>query len=103
MNVYGKILAKIWTDPKFLDRFKADPKRFKGAESGTELSEKMRIIVREEDDHNEYLALPTVGTDSELTDAELALVSGGSIIGTIIGGTLLMGGLTLAWMSRISW
>ena len=103
MNVYGKILAEIWTDPKFLDRFKADPKTFIGAESDTALPENMHIVVRVEDDHNEYLAVPVLGTDSELTDEELELVSGGSIIGTAIGTVILLGGLALAALGLISW
>ncbi|MBU0971612.1 MAG: class IIb bacteriocin, lactobin A/cerein 7B family [Proteobacteria bacterium] len=104
LDVYGKILAKIWKDPQFLDKFKADPKTFIGAENNTELPENMQICVQVEDDQNEYLAVPALVADSELTDEELELVSGGAaVIGTIIGAILLIGGLALAYLGLISW
>ncbi len=93
MNAYGKILAKIWTDPQFLDQLKADPKTVINAQSDTPLTENQKITIREEDGQNEYLALSALGMDSELTDEELELVSGG--LWDVIAITILM--LSVLW------
>ena len=77
ISVYGKILSKIWTDPTFLDKFKADPKAIISEESDRSMPEDQKVFVWVDDEHNEYIALPVIKADSELTDEELELVSGG--------------------------
>ncbi len=97
ISVYGKILSKTWTDPGFLDKFKTDPKAVISEESGTILPENQKIVVRVEDEHNEYLALPMLNADSELTDEELELVSGGLGGLALIIICLALGVMSVSW------
>ncbi len=89
MNVYGNILAALWAEPELVEAFKADPKAFIRDRTGADLDEITTIVVRVEDDQNEYIVLPVLGTDSELTDEELELVSGG--LAAIFAGTGILG------------
>ncbi|MBU0970523.1 MAG: hypothetical protein KKC20_07740 [Proteobacteria bacterium] len=89
MESYVNVLAKTWADPEFKNQLLKNPETVLRDENYGAMDENPVISVKVEDDENEYLVLPAMGSDSELTDEELELISGGGVLLTI--GLLLAG------------
>ena len=77
LEAHAKILTKVWTDPEFLNGFMEDPKSIIEDLAEESLPENCEVVVHRDDEKNMFLLLPNLGTDAELTDDELELVSGG--------------------------
>ncbi|MBU0971610.1 MAG: nitrile hydratase subunit alpha [Proteobacteria bacterium] len=77
IDISTRILAKAWTSREFLDRFEKDPKAVINTEKNGCIPENVEMVARIEDENTLYIAIPEFGSDSELTDDELGMVSGG--------------------------
>jgi hypothetical protein len=78
-DVRARLVARATTDPAFRQRLLADPRSAIASEGGVELPPESRVQVLQETTRSFYLVLPCQEVvDGELSDAELAGVSGGA-------------------------
>jgi len=79
-----QIIGKAMKDDSFRKQLWESPKNTFERETGISLPGSLNVTVLQEDRNNMYLILPQVHSqsgDGELTEEELALVSGGGLWG----------------------
>jgi hypothetical protein len=74
----ARIIEQAWQDPAFKKKLLSDPKEA-AAQSGLRLPESMQVKVWEDTPTVNHLVLPLNPAESELSDADLEAVAGGSL------------------------
>ena len=76
-----KLIEKAWKDETFKQELIGNPKAVISQESGLQIPENLEIEVLQETANKAYFVLPEapaqVGTDRELSEADLETVAGG--------------------------
>ena len=90
-NPWVQIVAKAWQDDEFKKRLLANPSAVL-TECGLEVPGGVEIRIVEDTDQILHLTLPAKSREGELSDAELAGVSGG--FGSLVGFYMAVMGLS---------
>ena len=73
------LIEKCWKDPEFRRKVVADPKGLLESDTGKKLPSDVKIFIHEEDADTLHFSIPpTPSNISELSDADLERVSGGT-------------------------
>lgn len=83
----GALIVKAWKDPAFRARLISNPKAVFEEELGVPLPPDLKMTVLEETADHLFLALPLTPeqtSDTDLTEEELQLVTGGSGVPTFL-------------------
>ena len=76
-----QLIEKCWKDPEFKKRVVSDPKGMLEQHTGQKLPAGLKIVIHEEDANTLHFTIPPSPTNlSELSDAELEKVAGGTDI-----------------------
>ncbi len=82
-NVYGKIIAKAWSDPAYKTRLQADPHAAL-REMGLDPGANVAITVVEDSADTVHLVIPNSPAGSgEIDEEELAQLAGGTHLVTV--------------------
>jgi hypothetical protein len=76
-QMYPRVFAKAWRDASFRDALLQDPAAALQQELGITLPADVSIRVEAEDAHTQYIVLPHLLSDLELSDEQLEQVAGG--------------------------
>lgn len=73
-KIYAKIVARVWTDPKFAESFAANPSEVISNQYGVVIPKGMRIVVLQNtaETFNLVMQAPPQGIEGPLSGAELA-------------------------------
>lgn len=83
---YYALVQKLWSDPKLKKEFLSNPKAvLKRQGFDIPADEKVRVIAHENTDNETHLVLPKKG-EGELSEQEIAGISGGILPFLILGG-----------------
>jgi len=97
---YPRVIAKAWHDASFRDALLQDPAAVLQQELGITLPADVSIRVEAEDAHTQYLALPPLLSDLELSDEQLEQVAGGeglvAMVVSIVAVTVVASGISTA-------
>jgi hypothetical protein len=84
--VETQLIEKCWKDPGFKKRVLSDPTGMLEQHTGQKLPAGLKIVVHEEDASTLHFTIPLPPTKmSELSDAQLENVAGGTGIGALFG------------------
>jgi len=91
------IIEQAWKNPAFKKEFVADPKGTIEKYSGQKLPENVKIFVHEEDANTMHMTIPQAPQNlSELSDADLERVAGGTDVTITAAVITLVSGLVSA-------
>jgi hypothetical protein len=93
-----QLIEKCWKDPEFKKQVVSDPKGMLEQHTGQKLPAGLKIVVHEEDANTLHFTIPQAPTNlSELSDAELERVAGGTdlIITLVVSLSVSIYGATL--------
>jgi nitrile hydratase alpha subunit len=90
------LVTKCWKDPDFRQKVVSDPKGMLEQHIGQKLPPQMKIFIHEEDTDTVHFSIPPAPADlTELSDAELESVAGGTDVFTTLA-VVLTAALTVA-------
>jgi hypothetical protein len=82
--VETQLIEKCWKDSEFKKRVVSDPKGMLEQHTGQKLPAGLKIVIHEEDANTLHFSIPLPPTQmSELSDAELENVAGGTGLGML--------------------
>jgi hypothetical protein len=81
-DIETRLIEKCWKDPEFKKQVVANPKAMLEQHLGQKLPEQMKIFIHEEDASQIHFSIPPAPRNvTELSDADLEKVAGGTDIG----------------------
>jgi hypothetical protein len=92
-QVEAALIKKCWSDADFLQKVVSDPKGMLEQHIGQKLPPQVKIFIHQEDTNTVHFSIPPAPADlTELSDAELESVAGGTDVFTTLAICL-----TAAW------
>jgi hypothetical protein len=89
------LIEKCWKDPEFRKAVVSDPKGMIERHTGQKLLPHLKIFIHEEDANTLHLSIPPPPTNvTELSDADLEKVAGGTEVVSIVGTAVMAAAVT---------
>jgi len=96
-NLETALIEQCWKDPEFKKAVVSDPKGMFERHTGRMLPPQVKIFIHEEDSNTLHLTIPPAPSNlSELSDADLERIAGGTDIGMTLLFAVTVAGVTAA-------
>ena len=94
-DIETRLIEKCWKDPEFRKAVVSDPKGMIERHTGQKLLPHLKIFIHEEDANTLHLSIPPPPTNvTELSDADLEKVAGGTEVVSIVGTAVMAAAVT---------